>query len=236
LFLGSDGPTARVLDPPGDAQQVPFAELMAITDGVGVVVSADPSAALEVRAGGWLALATILTVLAAGVYSSRALAPRYAARPWAGLAWLAAASVMAAFAYHAGSATGFLRSPGAAGEVARRYFQAELSAVSADEVAALVGRPEGSLIDCRLEPAYRRGHIPGAVNLPITANTAERVRVLDDVPVSNRLIVYCESELCGWAQQMAGDLYHRGYRNIAVYPGGWAGWNRYESGRLANGR
>jgi rhodanese-related sulfurtransferase len=236
LFLGCDGTTARILDPPGNAQPLPFAELLAMWDGVGIVVSSSPSAALQVRAGGWLALAATLTVLAAAVAGSRRLAPRFAARSWAGPAWLVTVSVTAALIYHASSASGFLRSPAATGEVARRYFQPDLPTVSTEEVAAFVGRPGVALIDCRLKAAYQNGHIPGAVNLSIAANTAERARILGDVPISNRLIVYCESVSCGWAQQMAGDLYYRGYRNVAVFRDGWVGWSRSESGRLANSR
>jgi rhodanese-related sulfurtransferase len=236
LYLGSDGSTAHILDPPGKAQDVPFAELLAVSDGVGIAVVGGPQSVRVLQVGGWLAQTAALALLAAAVGCLRQIAPRLAARRGAGVVLIPAVAVGAALVEHAGFAGGFLCSPGAVGEVTRRYFEPDLPAVSAEEVAERIGRPGVTIVDCRLEPAYQMAHISGAINLPISANTAERVHTLAGVPTDSQLIVYCQSEGCEWSRQMAGDLYHRGYRHIALFRDGWVGWERYEHDHRATGR
>jgi rhodanese-related sulfurtransferase len=38
------------------------------------------------------------------------------------------------------------------------------------------------------------------------------------------IVVYCASATCQNSHQAAADLEKRGYRNVAVYPGGKADW------------
>jgi rhodanese-related sulfurtransferase len=227
LFLGSDGPTAHLLDPPGNAQDVPIAEIMAVWDGVGVVVTSGSWSGWEMKCGAWVVQGAILLGLAIATKAIRRIR-WFRVIPQSAFLVVPAMALGSALAYHGSLASGFLRSPGAVGEVIRRNYEIDLPIVSAKDVSHLLSRPDVIIIDCRLEPAFRSGHIPGAVNLSVMANTWERLLVLDKIPMASQLIVYCQSDECEWAGQVAGDLFCRGFGNIAIFRGGWIGWKEYE--------
>lgn len=72
---------------------------------------------------------------------------------------------------------------------------------------------DATLWDVRSSEAYERGHLPGA--LPV-----------DRVPQKGKLIiVYCSSRLCPKAQDRAGELRSKGYREVLVMPDGIKGWH-----------
>jgi thiosulfate/3-mercaptopyruvate sulfurtransferase len=118
-----------------------------------------------------------------------------------------------------------------------------LAAVDDEEASAVARR--GVLIDVRAAERFRgeaepldpvAGHVPGAVNAPLTGNTDEVGRfrspvelrsrfaalgVRDDVPVA----AYCGSGVTACqtilALRLAGlDTEQR----VALYPGSWSGW------------
>ena len=92
----------------------------------------------------------------------------------------------------------------------------------------MVGRPGVAIIDARIPGDYQAGHLPGAVNLPVYAGLVERGRILSTIGPRDRVIVYCQSAECHWSYAVASDLVFRGYRGVAVYPGGWREWESHE--------
>ena len=115
-----------------------------------------------------------------------------------------------------------------------------LPVVEADDVAALPG--DGVVIDVRAAPRFRgehepidpvAGHVPGAVNMPLTGNTDEIGRFLPDeelrrgfeaygvrdgVPVA----AYCGSGVTATQTLLALRL--AGFADAALYAGSWSGW------------
>ena len=76
------------MDPPGKTQQMTFPELLAVMDGLGIAVTAGPSSAIELRAGGWLAALAGLVGIIATIALTRKLVPSLSTKPWAGPAWI----------------------------------------------------------------------------------------------------------------------------------------------------
>ena len=85
----------------------------------------------------------------------------------------------------------------------------------------LDGIPEGTfLLDVRSVPEYQRGHIPGAVNIPIE-ELRER---LDEVPSNQQITAYCQVGIRGYLATRV--LMQKNYR-VANLSGGYKLWQRY---------
>lgn len=77
-------------------------------------------------------------------------------------------------------------------------------------------------VDARSAANFRRGHIPGAVNVPIN-RILPHVKLLPtdkEIP----LITYCGNIYCPNAYQLMEVLLGRGYRNVRFFPRGIKGW------------
>jgi rhodanese-related sulfurtransferase len=87
-------------------------------------------------------------------------------------------------------------------------------------------------IDARAEREYRQGHIPGAISMPPESLRDGRIPALLDPsnPASlysragMQFIVYCGGGDCQASKEVAAQLYSRGFRHMAVYTDGIAGW------------
>ena len=115
-----------------------------------------------------------------------------------------------------------------------------LPVVSADEIEAVAR--DGLLVDVRAAERFRgehepidpvAGHIPGAVNAPLTGNTDEVGRFLPADELRRRfealgaggggpVAAYCGSGVTATQTLLALRL--AGFPDAALYPGSWSGW------------
>jgi thiosulfate/3-mercaptopyruvate sulfurtransferase len=115
-----------------------------------------------------------------------------------------------------------------------------LPVVEADDVPGLAAG--GVLIDVRAAERFRgehepidpvAGHIPGAVNAPLTENTGDLGRFLPDEELRTRfralgvrdgvpVAAYCGSGVTATQTLLALRL--AGFGDAALYPGSWSGW------------
>ena len=77
-------------------------------------------------------------------------------------------------------------------------------------------------VDARSASSYRRGHIPGAVNVPIN----RVITAISDLPANKEayLITYCGSIECPNAYQLMNVLLRKGYLNVNFFPRGLRDW------------
>jgi len=77
-------------------------------------------------------------------------------------------------------------------------------------------------IDVRGRAEYKRGHIKGAVNVPVS----EIERGVGSIPRSQNLIIYCQEPGCGSASSAAGILIKNGFKKglVRVFHGGFHEW------------
>ncbi|HJY44869.1 MAG TPA: sulfurtransferase [Propionibacteriaceae bacterium] len=132
--------------------------------------------------------------------------------------------------------------------IARPGQRPQLNAV---EISALLGRPEArTLIDVRAAERYSgqhepidpvAGHIPGAVNLPATANLqadgrflppAEIARLYAEAGGREDAVLYCGSGITASHSLLA--LESAGL-TAAIYPGSWSDWISDPSRPIATG-
>lgn len=171
----------------------------------------------------------------------------YASRLWWLLRWMghnAAAVLDGGFAQWVAG-----RRPVVAGRQSRQprafsgVHRPELAA-SADEVAALIGRPGWRLVDARATERYRGeiepvdkvpGHIPGAANYPFKTSVDDRGLFLPAVELRRRLheaigevetenvLCYCGSGVTACHTLLA--LERAGLHGARLYPGSWSEWS-----------
>ena len=80
-------------------------------------------------------------------------------------------------------------------------------------------------VDGRTAAAFKRGHIPGAINLPV-GEVAKRLSVLPDEK-DVRLIVYCGSISCPLSYNLLKQLQRYNYTNIQIFQRGVEEWRRF---------
>ncbi len=85
------------------------------------------------------------------------------------------------------------------------------------------------LIDCRFSRDFKRGSIPGAINVPVDATATDESEALHGVSKSDFLVLFCQSDNCSYAELVARRLIGRGYRNLGHYAGGYREWKILET-------
>jgi rhodanese-related sulfurtransferase len=97
--------------------------------------------------------------------------------------------------------------------------------VDADFVQQIVPGSGMLLLDARAAAAYRLGHIPGALSLPL----GEFSRVFPGLAARLRkaslLVAYCSGPTCNDSPELARVLWARGLKNLLLYRGGMEDWN-----------
>ena len=83
-------------------------------------------------------------------------------------------------------------------------------------------RGEAVFVDARAAASFRRGHIPGAINVPI--NRVKQTLAALPADKETLLITYCGSIECPNAYQLLNLLLGHGYRNVRFLPRGLKGW------------
>jgi rhodanese-related sulfurtransferase len=142
------------------------------------------------------------------------------------LARLVVASVAFSLAWHAFTPEGFLLNRSAVASLVATFHSAFVPHLSLEELRVLLQENAVTVIDARRPEDHRRGHITGAISVPVTASTAERERALAHVSRSSRIVVYCQNERCPWAGDVVNVLSAYGYTNLSVFPGGWHEWSK----------
>jgi rhodanese-related sulfurtransferase len=81
-----------------------------------------------------------------------------------------------------------------------------------------------TLVEALPHAAFRRLHLPNAVNLPKSQVEALAPELLPDR--NAEIVVYCGSWLCRSSDRVAEKLRRLGYTYVRVYRGGKADWRR----------
>ena len=92
--------------------------------------------------------------------------------------------------------------------------------ISREEVQRRLG--ELTLVDAQHPNAFRRRHLPNALNIPADRVEGLAPALLPDLEAP--IVVYCGSWLCRSSDRVAARLRALGYLEIQVYRGGLADW------------
>jgi len=78
-------------------------------------------------------------------------------------------------------------------------------------------------IDARNPLEYRRGHIRGAINIPLN-DFDKKKNLLAKTPKDKLLVTYCDGVECNSSMSLAEKLIGSGYKNVKIFFGGWQDW------------
>ncbi|HEK85570.1 MAG: rhodanese-like domain-containing protein [Candidatus Saccharicenans sp.] len=96
--------------------------------------------------------------------------------------------------------------------------------ISLPEAEELWSNRQAIFIDSRSASEYSRGHIPGAISIPLEEVQRGNEEILKILEPPEALVIYCEAGDCQTSLNLAKILYQRGYKNLKIYSGGWAEW------------
>lgn len=92
--------------------------------------------------------------------------------------------------------------------------------INAEQVQGMLDDSSTLILDVRTTGEFNRGHIPGALNIPVQ-NLSSSLGQLDK---SKHIIVYCRS---GNRSTLAKRILHEnGYNQISNFKGSWNHWYR----------
>lgn len=80
------------------------------------------------------------------------------------------------------------------------------------------------LVDARSAHLYQKGHIKGAVSLPVDRFDEYIDSFLDAHPDASDIVVYCSGRECDQAHRLAQQLMNVGYEKCRVFIDGFEGW------------
>lgn len=93
-----------------------------------------------------------------------------------------------------------------------------------DKLDDLLKRNETVLVEVLSKEAYDRGHIPGAINIPVDSQTFDD-EFQQSVPSKDTpVVVYCKDAECKASPRAAKQLTELGYEKVYHFEGGKKGW------------
>lgn len=105
------------------------------------------------------------------------------------------------------------------------YYPLIVPEVGLERIRQVHSDDSAVIVDARPFSSFVRGHIPGAINLPINTSWGVRRQFVEAIDRSKAVIVYCQSDRCPWADTIASDFKIAGHRDVTIYRGGMNDWN-----------
>lgn len=234
LFLGIENGFVKVIDPPHPSKLISFAELSLLWDSTGLIVSADPIELSSILASsrkqfilyGVIAIAIILALHWSKRFFPKSLLNsriKFMGMSIAQVAGFTTAAVFIGMFYHFVNETGFLSNANAMITIQKAHQGNFIPKITEKKVEELLGT-NTVFIDARLSRDYEAGHLEGAISIPVDSNDVERLDFTKDIAKNARIVMYCQSSGCQYAEIVAIKLQEDGFRNISIYKGGWRDW------------
>jgi rhodanese-related sulfurtransferase len=96
--------------------------------------------------------------------------------------------------------------------------------ITLDEARRFCESGSAIFVDARSLEDYRQGHILCARNLPLKDVDERFESAMSNVRPEEIIVVYCDGDKCSLSEELAKELYFRGYENVMVLVNGWSRW------------
>ncbi len=97
------------------------------------------------------------------------------------------------------------------------------SFISLEDAAFLHKKGLAIFIDARHEYDFRQGHIPGAINIPLSEFETDTT-LIESLPRNKTVVTYCDGQECNSSVALAQMLLASGFTNVNIFFGGWNEW------------
>ena len=135
----------------------------------------------------------------------------------------AIAAILVGMFYHFANDAGLLANATATASIQEAHQGNFLPKISEKKVHKLLDS-DTIFIDARLARDYKAGHLDGAISVPVDANDIKRLKATADIAKDSRIVLYCQSSSCPYAERVAIKLIADGFTDVSIYKGGWAEW------------
>jgi len=242
MVYAVDNDTFVMVDPPFEPRVVSGREIASRWRGRGVLVGTERQAAtLSSALRGFASIPVlVLLTIVPGIFgvtklgilkSNQSVVPATCTANRAAMKQgiiLVILACITGFVYHITDDFGLLRNYNASVGIQRANASIFLERVGYQNINNEMLRG-AILIDARRQSDYTMGHLPGAINIPLGIGDEQRRSITDAWPKSSRIVVYCQSLGCDYDERIAALLSNDGYKNIAVYEGGWVEWQAQQN-------
>lgn len=234
LFIGTKNGKAIVFDSP-EIKIISFGDLLPLMDGISLVLSNENISAGKLiwLTKGKMVLYTLIIFMLVNIFRFLFRKGRYRKM----LAFLASpigsyfsqAGIVIAFSFVTGFLFHFLGEGGYLYQnkytepIIYSYRSTFLPKIGKNEVKSLQ-RKGAIIIDARYAQDFEMGHLDGAINLPIDANDDLSNKILKNLNKESKIVVYCQSAGCEFANTISFFLKEHNFDDIVVYKGGWNDW------------
>jgi len=129
----------------------------------------------------------------------------------------------ASLLFHAQVRSGLFSNWMAVASLQGRYFGIDIQEIGIKDFDA--ARAKGSvLLDARREGDFKRGSVPGAINMPDNSTLPSREIILSKLSKDHEIIVFCQSERCPYSDRIARFLKFNGFKRVLIYRNGIREW------------
>jgi rhodanese-related sulfurtransferase len=218
LMIMKAGPEhIELFDPSAGMVTTSPAKFMALWDGVGIIVSPSGRQASTLPFARYIDQVLVLFSGLAICYWLLRIPLPWATGP-RGLARIVMAAVVMTALYQVLIPFGLANNMAESKKIAASFHHVKTRHVTLKETR---GRGGLLFIDARMPAAFNGGHIPGAMNVPINSTEFLLDRQLSSLPPDQPIVVYCTSEHCNWAEDLAGRAALRKFHDVSVLAGGY---------------
>jgi rhodanese-related sulfurtransferase len=245
LYLGQKNGKARIFDPPAELSLVEFSSLAPKWDGNALVISSGLVTANSMSGSSKKRLffyIVVIGIIVAAFYSLKRRVPTAKSLHLRfGLsigqsAGFAMCAVFAGLLFHYFYGGGFFANAAAVEGVQKAYAGSFIPKITSDKMQTLVGHSSTVIIDARLERDYKSGHIEDAISLPINCSDEMYTEMLSSLEKDKKIVLYCQSAGCQFAEKIALRLKEDGFENLAIFKGGWVEWQKAAEAQSAKSK
>ncbi len=227
LYLGVEDGMAKIVDASEAMSLMPFAQLLAQWDTIGIVVADQPIRGSlgrhRVIVAAWVAALALALLVLRGAVQITSFGKNRLLLPMAGIA---SCSMLLGVGYHSFSRDGLFASPDPVRMIRCARIPEPIPPVSAADLEPIIRSKLATVIDARFPTDYRLGHLPNAISIPVLSSRRKREYLMRGIAKDDPIVIYCQSESCPFDDILGGILVAEGYTNVRTYIGGWADWSK----------